>query len=355
MDKVGLFCALPLLCISIFFFGYRLYQDRERLGSSMIIKLLLGTLLALIGVISVLVQPRPWWLYSIGALSKQYGMLLAYYSIDQLLNNRPSLPIVRTRLFVYTTIVSILTLTMNYIRRDHISIIIEQIPFDARWQAYCSESLHHFIVGHLCMLVVTLYWQDIRKHTEPIYTIRRFVTMLAFFTCAVMSFAAVVNVAVSFFLQSIYPQASLNAIYNLGRPLFFILLVFGLVVPQRIYTRLSAPLQRRLAKQQQQQLLLLSYLHEAILQIVPDVRLPTVSSHSLRQLIEISDAREIIWSQRAHHCPITSEDEARYLRQLLQSNVVLHTPGKYLPPPLRCRDVVAHNLAVAQLLRQYDG
>lgn len=84
--------------------------------------------------------------------------------------------------------------------------------------------------------------------------------------------------------------------------------------------------------------------------IVPSVHLPCQPIHDLRVLIEISDARQIIWSQQQHPRPLTPHEEARHLQTLVLTQTVLTTPGAYVPASTRLKKTIRHNVLVAKYL-----
>jgi hypothetical protein len=91
-----------------------------------------------------------------------------------------------------------------------------------------------------------------------------------------------------------------------------------------------------------------------MIQIVPCVHLPYDELQDIRVLIEVSDARQVIWSHVPLTHPLTAREEADYLLSLLQQSIVMEAPGIYQPARTRKRNVLKHNLAVARRLKRYE-
>jgi hypothetical protein len=67
-------------------------------------------------------------------------------------------------------------------------------------------------------------------------------------------------------------------------------------------------------------------------------------------MIGISDADEIISSHRMDQVPVTAQQQAKHLFELLQAGKMIQTPGDQLPPTHR--NLVKHYIRVAQYLEE---
>lgn len=92
-------------------------------------------------------------------------------------------------------------------------------------------------------------------------------------------------------------------------------------------------------------------LHRVMLRIVPAAYCPTERTVPLRWLIEISTAREIIWSQCPSQVEITAADEAGLLARLLAAGTTYGERGRYAAE-LHFTNVVAYNRDVMRHLRR---
>jgi calcineurin-like phosphoesterase family protein len=88
-----------------------------------------------------------------------------------------------------------------------------------------------------------------------------------------------------------------------------------------------------------------------MIRVVPLVHLSNEAFRDIRAPIEISDARDVLWSHYPRTQPITARDEARLLRTLLRENVTLTPIGKHQPQETR-DPLTIHNLKVAKLLKR---
>ncbi|MEM8535136.1 MAG: hypothetical protein AAGF95_30140 [Chloroflexota bacterium] len=103
---------------------------------------------------------------------------------------------------------------------------------------------------------------------------------------------------------------------------------------------------------------LLAYLHRQLLRIVPsvsyDISSDQILLRSVRVPIEISAARRIVLSHIERFAPLSPEQEAIHIFNLLITNVMFTSSGVY-PPVEPYTDIMAHNVAVAIHLRRLES
>jgi hypothetical protein len=143
--------------------------------------------------------------------------------------------------------------------------------------------------------------------------------------------------------------------YILSLILMAALVAGGYLLPDRFFRKVLGPIYAYDTVQQKRRQELLGYLHQTMVQIVPSVQLDCEQIQHLRVLIEISDARQVIWSQERRTQPITPEDEANHLLQLIRTHTGYEKPGEYPPALMHDRKVVKYNLAVARHLKSLRG
>jgi hypothetical protein len=147
--------------------------------------------------------------------------------------------------------------------------------------------------------------------------------------------------------------------YDVGWPTVFVLFIAGAFGLQRLYAKFQCFLGLRWQYHQARQRALLHYLHARMIQVVPSVHLsiPLPDNGTLLdQLIEVSDARRLLWSYVSNNGQLTARIEARELSKLLQQGTILGKAGKHKVPPLpkETHETMAYNLAVARTLKRLE-
>ena len=329
--------------------GWRIYQDSNRISKPVIGNLLLGALLSLCTAGDV---GTGTWLHALSVASLHYSLFLIYCAVDQLLNNR-CWPTTTRKLFLVTTTVVLIGSTLDYLGRCSLDAFIYDASFPASRLCYVTYHLNTGFRLTLLTFILLLYWRNLTQHSDPVYFIRRLICMLGFFIMTCRFFATeIMLIAVPF--HDHLTRALLRQIYVIDLPLSLILLTIGFSIPGRLLSRLAAPISNYISKRRQQEHELLCYLHRKIVQVVPDVQLPYTQVRDLRVLVEISDARQIIWSQEQVSGVMEPSTEAEHLFTLLEHGSVLHEPGIYPPPAVVHGTITQHYLAVAKHLKRLE-
>ncbi len=201
-------------------------------------------------------------------------------------------------------------------------------------------------------MIVRTYWTSLAVARSLTYRLRLLCGLAGFTMIAIGVSAVVLNLVVTY-LHGAFYQQWLNELYHLSKPVLGLLLFLHLV-PESALSFLTRPLQRRATRHRQREDELLDYLHRKLVQIVPAVELRHEHLRPLRLLIEISDARQVIWSHVGGTAPISPADEAAHVLDLLRANKVIMSTGAHIPPATS-NDVRTYNLAVARHLRQLEG
>jgi hypothetical protein len=149
----------------------------------------------------------------------------------------------------------------------------------------------------------------------------------------------------------------LSSIYHLSKPIYYIIFIIGFMTPAFIVNYISNKIDRyRLSrKQRMEQSNDMIHLHNRITSLAPKVCLPTddYEIHKSRLVVEISDARDYLWSQEPHSREyITPKDDFKKIIALETKGIVLLEMGKYTPPSLK-NSPMKHNLAVARMLKKH--
>jgi hypothetical protein len=149
-------------------------------------------------------------------------------------------------------------------------------------------------------------------------------------------------------------HATLIRVYQIGKISGLIVIAFGFLIPHRWLNWMITPVRQIIAQRRRREDLLLAYLHGIMIRIVPGIQLAARDEQlrATRAPIEISDARQLIWSQIASAQPITPRREAEHLAHLLRVGTVISAAGPYPPPPTLNHDIRRHNLATARYLQR---
>jgi hypothetical protein len=359
--------VFPSVLILALMLSYRAYQHRH-LWRPTLTWLSAGTTLLLIGVSSTLVTKYSAWAHLILDATLYIGLLLIYWSIRHVLSGEPPPPsLLRSPSFLATVLVSALAIGLDTIR------MISKDAFQTRklptlnyprtfpadgltieWGAVVGYYLLHNLIQLIFVsLIIVTYVRTMQRHTDVTYLARRLICLLGFLIAAIGMVSVTIGI-VAWTMSYTSIHATLIRVYQIGKICALVVIAFGFLVPHRWLIWMTTPVRQLVVERRQQQDLLVAYLHAKMTQITPAVRLVTDDERlgAIRVPIEISDARQLIWSQIARAQPITPRVEAEYLAQLLRAHRVIGAPGPHPPPPTRDRDVHRHNLATAWHLQR---
>jgi len=349
---VGLVITIPFVLTWFVYLGYRLYQDNAAMAKSVIVKLLVSIGLGLFAFNNILLTTdNIWWSLS-GMAAMHYCRLLAYLVAEQLLGDRPYQEVFMHTIFVRTTAFVIPGLAFLYLSGDSFHSFMTNDPVSPNWAHYASGFINYGIQTYLLGSLLLLFLKDLYHHRELVYTTRRSVLLLSACIGVSGTIASELNLVFSLFQNTSY-RDQLNGISSIAGLLMVWLLVTAFLIPRSALIFMLRPLKQRLVQRQWEEYELLDYLHKMLLTIVPGIHLRDASSQSLRILIEISDARQTIWSWIPHDASITPRIEAHYLSTLLAHRIVIYEPGKRQPPDIHTSNIVKYNMAVAKHLKLY--
>jgi len=342
-----------LLLVWTAYLGYRLRRDRAPMARSIVLKLL-GCIVLEFGLsVSCHFLQVFWWKQTLEMMCLHYSLLLLYLASDQLLNNKPYLPLTKHRFFPLMFLSISIGAILGTLNSSHLETFLVDPAFQPT-PLYVLSYLWNYGL-QLCFVVLTLrlYWQSLDQHTVLTYLVRRLICILSLFIATCCLLATESNLLL-FLVGEKTLRLPLSQIVPTGETLVVWLLVASFSIPQDVMERIVRPVEASLAWRQWLQHDLLYSLHEMMIQIVPCVHLASDEMQDVRVLIEISDARQIMWSHVPSTRPITVKEEARYLLYLLEHNRVITATGTYQPFVTRQRKVIKHNLAVAKRLKYYQ-
>lgn len=349
---VSWYVFIGLVLTNMAVFSYRMFRDRHHVSLSTVLKLLISNILLLIMGISVLPAPVPLWLYLIRVFCVQFGTLLVYVAVEQSLGVKRYQPL-RSRQVVVICALFLLGLGLVYYREQGL-ISAQGRSIEWVWAYYISYLINYGLYLYLFALIIQLYWRNLRPYHDLPYLVRLFVCMCGFIASALGIVVQAINSLVAPSVTTLDRQM-LDRIFGILFITSVILITCGFSIPQAVIKRLVQPFQRMRVWQEQRRYAAIHYLHHVMTSIVPGVQLHNQRLHDVRMLVEISDARQIIWSRQPHTPPLTPEVEAAHLADLFAQNTIIDWPGEYRPPRTKQSDIIKHNLAVARLLKQQLG
>lgn len=331
----------------------RLRQDQSFTARSVILKFLGSILLELLLSSCTRLLQSTWWTRALEIGSLHSALLLMYVASEQLLNNRPYWPLIKHRLVPLMLLSTVCGTAIGALGGQNLEAFLVDPAFRLTPLSTVSYFWNYGL--QLCFVVLTLklYVQSLGRYAVLTYLTRRLICIVSFSLAACALCVAEVNLFL-FLCGEKNWHFSLSQITLVGETLALWLLVAGFTIPQDVMERIIQPLEDSLAWRKWLQHDLLYALHQRMIQIVPCVHLPYDELQDIRILIEVSDARQVIWSHVPLTHPFTAKEEADYLLLLLQQNIVMEAPGTYQPARTRRRNVLKHNLAVARRLRRYE-
>jgi hypothetical protein len=321
---------------------------------------LVATVLVSIAVGTSLITPSPAWAPALTFVCFTYGLLVAYQVTVHMFDGR-QVSLVRTYSFWVITAVIGIVLLLDGLRGGNHGSFIEGDPFTPTRNYVTSYTLALGTLLYLHLRIVGVHWRSMRTHlplTSAVgitYTLRRSTAMAAFILGAVnliileLQLLAAWSGVRSPLLDRVFALNTFTAPTALA-------LLLASVSFHWVYTRIAHGIQYGYTRQRRQTAALLTYLQRKMLEAVPTVPHVEVADpplHWERALAEIADAREVLWSDAPRTTPITPDEEARRVFEVVRKQRSLRI-GPYLHPPIDDTALVAHNVAVAQALQRLE-
>lgn len=343
--------VIPFYLVALLFYGYRWWQNPTLLTRPITTRFMAGAVLMLLVTISETSLPLPLWRHLSGLFLYHQGLLLTLLGVHQLLDGRPARLFSRNPWVLAMIVLSLISVGIDGMHIHQRAVILgDMAPLAPT--AYLAYSLNYALQTLILGTIVVLYARNLRKHADIVYRVRRTICIVGY----TVSIGCILLTRMRYLLMlEDSPQVWSNASCRINFSLSIVLLMIGFMLPHAVLERATRPLARMLGRRRQRTTQLLEDLHSVILTIVPGIRLNNRSIRHLRTVIEINDARQIIWSQTEHRARITPLDDARRIAQLLQDRVVLLGPGDYHAPPLKQPCSIRHNIAMAKHLKRILG
>lgn len=348
--------------ISLFTYRYlnrqsfhSLTKDLDRAGFK---RAILANVLLLIWALKIALErsniPLPWWVFTLGALGMLWGgavsiMGLSRIILHQKINDTGPH-------FWITACLSSVVVIADIIRRNYYTsleaLILGYTPGD--WTFVAAYVAYALNLMYFAWVVIRIFIRSLARHTDVVYIARRWICIGSYVVGVLICIEGLVNLGIAIIWYNPPLIKMLSWIFHYVLfPLYGTLFLLGFIIPDAVLAWLVLPLRTREQRMREEQTSLLRKLHQLMIKLVPQVHFPMDNNNPLIEhvsmLTEISDARRIIWSHKSHAHPLTPEEEAEYLIELLQKQQTFKQAGHNAPPPLK-QTIYDHNLEVARYL-----
>jgi hypothetical protein len=342
---------IPVIIASLWRQIKYIYNEQNVLSKYTRVNYLITGGLAIIAVITSIPQPTSLWLRNICILSTHQALLIYYYNTEQVIKGE-IVVFYKRRMYAIITIISLVVIIIGFFDQNNLTWFVDNRPFQPTAIYYASHIIFYSVGLYIGILGVKQQYLFSKRINSTTLMFRNWLNALAFLLVALGALIVDVNVLIYILIGDIYRYA-LNQFYHELRIVFGItILILSATSP--ILVKILVPVNYLVQQRHRRKQVLITYLHEKLTQLVPAVRLPVEQGeHTIRQLVEIGDARDIVWSHVCHPGPITPAEEAELLFSLELKNITINEPGAYETPVIQ-QDVMQHNLKVAQCLRKLE-
>jgi hypothetical protein len=307
--------------------------------------------LGVTGSLSLLIRPAPLWLHLFQLQSFAY-MYLLNYSVNVWLTSGKPYKFLHGTLTYVMIILTCLVSFFAYRSRPNYGHLLLNDPVQptALYAAYYGLALGAILIAEL--QIIRLFVRSIVQSKDLTYIIRRSVGLFAMLCVTIGTCAAAVNLVLFMRYDTTY-RTLLNMVFYVTTPMITLLPLIN-AVNRSTLERIAAPLDARRARRERQQRERLHYLHRRITTITPQVVLRHDALLQSRILMELSHARQIIWSYTRRSMPVSAKIEAAHVFALLANENVLESSGPYTAPRPWARREKQHFVAVAMQLAHLE-
>ncbi len=311
------FLTLALIFAVVYFF--RLYKTGNASNRSAVVKLVVFALLIPIPSIAPSLDP-PLWLRPLVNFGPQYyGTVFCCLAINQIMYNKPHIPIIKNGLFPVVTILYIPLIILAYIEGEIPVGFTDNKLFPHTWSYYTLTLLDYFIVLYIAIYITYKLGMRLKQDVEPVLKTRYILAFIG--TAAMMIGYAMVEINVLLFLigNDVFLQTINNTYKNI---LTFASFPFFLsfLIPRRIIMVGIKFIKTETKSTQRQSHL--HYLHQHLARITPEVILQKDTVYEEDLVTEIADLLLIIRSSR-NQSFISARREAAMILTLTQNSQAL--------------------------------
>jgi hypothetical protein len=341
--------VLAALIALVFFIRsvYKTYRAGEHHEATPIKQMMIAVVLLIVGLGGNNLNSLPMWIYIITPSCGHYALLITYFVQDQVFNNRLR-PIIRSKIFFITTILSIISACVGlYSGNIKVSFINEE-PFLATPAFYIYNGLVSFISLYLEIINIIVVSKSLYKYRDLSQVFRRYADIFMFLSFVVTSLSIEVNIVADIIYGGIY-RHQINNVFFSGIAAAGILVPL-VVMPQEILTKMLYPVQQYKHRREKENM---TYLYNKITQVIKCVQYRPDKLQEKRMLIELEQAHYILWTHEPKVKPIKPRDTANYLFNCLQNDIEYSKVGPCIPPTT-CYDMDRYLVILAKQLRKLE-
>ncbi len=339
--------CLWLVIIALLSFVLRSFRDKHPIVRTSRSYIIIAILLITIATITSSQTPTTLLMRMICVITTHQSMMFVYFSFRFLDEQYSLWQLIKSKLYVFVLLLTSMTLVLEYLRRDNLGSFIDNETFRPTIIYYMSYVLFYSVVFIVSILILRMNWKSWGISSAVIYRSRMVLNMLTFGLICCGPVLVYVNLLFSILYGDKY-RLQLNELYQ-GLKIVIGLTVISTASVASLITACTKALRPLHARWEAQQQLEIQYLWVKITDVVPAIRLSPEPQSTLRCLIEIDDAREIIWSHRDRRTVITAREEANLLYHLLQTETIFSNAGPYRPPSTYYRTAKHNHFVVKQL------
>lgn len=290
------------------------------------------SVLLIISTIAGIPKPVTFWSDFIHMTTMLYSMFLAYIVSRHLWERREFINVLNDPFLIVTTITVALILYAD-LHRTNFGVITDNDSVDINVY-YLPHLISYILMTIFPAVVMYNLYNSAASDRSMEYRARAYTTTIAFAFIAICCLSVVINILFAY-TGDFSHRTELNEIYHYGKIIYFPLLYIAMMLSEETVSYLIRPIRNvqknRKVREQEQ----IRRLHQKMVSIVPGIRLEYGRTTIDDMLVEIADARDVLWTHIQHDGSISSRFEARAIHSLENQKIVLDGWGQYervLPP-----------------------
>ncbi len=347
---IGRIILIPIILGYLILAAHRIKSNWNSSTQRVVVLMIICSIILLISVIIAIPKPVTMVADIIRMTSMLYSMFIAYIILKHIYQNKVFVSILRDPLFTITTIVSLYVVVAD-LNRNSFGVITDNDPVTMDF-FYTTSSLASYVLMSF-LSGITLYWIYITASSSKslIYKARLSTSGIAFLVITICCAAIIINIVLAALGNFTY-RSSLNAVYHYGKLVYFPAMFAAIMLPERTMNYLLKPLYRIQEAKSRQTREDIRYLHERMISIVPSVKLGYEKLNMDDMVVEIADARMILWTNVPidSQSTISPQSEAIVIQDLLNKRTIFENVGTYTAPCPPSNEL-KHNIDVAKSLK----
>ena len=263
------------------------------------------------------------------------SMVLSYNAHISLFDNYHR-PIYREPLAIQTLVITIICLIIGLFKSPPSLIIDVKGPltdFDLKntqsISYYTQNTIYTLWLLYLSFQLIEMFYYRAMNIAERTIQLRLIAAMMAWFISAASLLVIMIDIVIAIIVGGIYHD-TINIITLILISLTSVAFMIN-VVPQPLLEIIVSPINSIMEQRRKVQEMQLNHLSDIMVRIVPQIRRVS-SNNKTTPMIEINDARDIIWSYIPRVDEMVLPDtEVTFIIDCLKSNTILQGHGPHLP------------------------